>query len=145
MTEQNQEPSDLMEILAKYAEEYGKDTYIDELRLREALLKIAGIKGKWITYKAMNTAKLIKLKKQQQQLLDEGIDIIKQKKDEEGNPVSRRGAEMILKNTKKYRELDERVESLTALVTYFVDSVKAILDINWDIKNLIDNNKMEEM
>jgi hypothetical protein len=145
MTEQNQEPSDLTEILAKYAEEYGKDTYIDELRLREVLLKIAGIKGKWITYKAMNTAKLIKLKKQKQQLLDEGIDMIKQKRDEEGNPVSRRGAEMILKNTKKYRELNERVESLTALVTYFNDSVEAILDINWDIKNLIDNNKMEEM
>lgn len=145
MSEQNQEPSDLMEILAKYAEEYGKDTYIDELRLREVLLKIAGIKGKWITYKAMNTAKLIKLKKQKQQLLDEGIDIIKQKRDEEGNPVSRRGAEIILKNTKKYRELNERVESLTTLVTYFNDSVEAILDINWDIKNLIDNNKMEEM
>lgn len=145
MTEQNQEPSDLMEILGKYAKEYGEDTHIDELRLRETLLKMAGIKGKWITYKAMNRAKLIKLKKQHQQLLDEGVDVIKQKRAEEGNPVSSRGAEMILRNTKKFRELDERIESLSALVDYFSDSVYAIQNINWDIKNVIETIKIDEM
>ena len=145
MSEENQEPEELMDIIAKYAKEYGEDTHIDELRLREVLLKMAGIKGKWISYKAYNKAKLIKLKRQQEQLLEEGVDIIKQKKENEGHPVSSKGAEMILRNTKRFKELNNKVENLSALVDYFSDSVYAIQNVNWDIKNLIETIKIDEM
>lgn len=145
MSQENQEPEELMDIIAKYAKEYGEDTYLDELKLRESLLKMAGIKGKWISYKCINKAQLIKLKKQKDKLMDEGVDLIKNKREEDGNPVSKKGAEMIIKDTKRYKELDYKIQTLTALVEYFNDSVDAIKGINWDVKNLLDDIKMDEM
>jgi hypothetical protein len=145
MSEENQEPEELMDIIAKYAKEYGEDTRIDELRLREMLLKMAGIKGKWISYKAYNKAALIKLKRRQERILDEGVDIVKQQHEDAGHPILKKGAEEILKNSKKYKEITHKVENLTALVEYFSDSVYAIQNINWDIKNLIETIKIDEM
>lgn len=136
---------DLLSIIENYAKEYHEDTLIDEMRLREMELKIPGLKGKWACYKAVNKAQLVKLKNQRDELLDEGVALIKQKKEDEGNPVSLKGAEYILKRSEKYKQLDEKITRLTVLCEYFEDSVKNIQSIGFDVKNLVDTLKLDEM
>jgi hypothetical protein len=145
MTENNQQTEDILDIIEKYAKEYGADAYIDEFRLRELELKIPGIKGKWASYKAVNRAKLFKLKRERDKLLDEGVDIIKSKRESQGNPISNKGAEFILKKSTQYREVNDKIEKLTILCDYFDDCLKNIQSIGFDIKNLIDTTKIEEM
>ena len=146
MAEDSQvDENDILTILEEYTSEYYKDTHIDEIKLREMELKVPGLKGKWASYKAINKAKLFKLKKQREELMDNGIDMIKQKREADGNPVSYKGAENILRNTKKFKELNKQIERLTILCDYFEDALKNIQSIGFDIKNLIDTIKLDEM
>lgn len=140
-----QDNSDIIEIIDAYSKEYAEDSMIDEYRLREMLLKIAGIKGKWVTYKAINKAKLYKLKQKRDNLIEEAVPAIQQKREDEGHNVTKRGAEMILRSTKKFKDLDNSITKLTILSEYLEDSVKCIQFINNDIKNLIDTIKVDEM
>jgi len=138
-------PEDILDILERYSKEYHEDTVLDDFRLREVELKVPGIKGKWASYKAVNYAKLLKLKRQREELLDEGISIVKQKREDDGNPVSLKGAEYILRKSSNFRELDNKISILTLLCEYFDDSLKNIQSIGFDIKNLVDTIKMDEM
>jgi hypothetical protein len=144
MTQKTQE-EDIVDIVQQYADEYFRDTYVDELKLNEMTLKVPGIKGKWATYKSINRAKLHKLIKQKQELLDSGIEMIKQKRESEGNPVSFKGAENILRNTKKFKELQTEIDRLTILTDYFQDALDCIKSMNWDVKNIIEAIKLDEM
>ena len=138
-------PEDILDILEQYSKEYHEDTVLDDFRLREVELKVPGIKGKWASYKTVNYAKLLKLKRHREELLDEGVEIIKNKREDDGNPVSLKGAEYILRKSTKFRELDHKISVLTLLCEYFDDSLKNIQSIGFDIKNLVDTIKMDEM
>jgi len=136
---------DIIEIIEKYSKEYGMDTILDETRLREIELKIPGIKGKWASYKAVNKAKLFKLKKDRDRLLSDGVEIVYKERSESGNPVSKHGAEKILRNTQKFQVIAQDIERLTILCEYFEDTLKNIQSIGFDVKNLVETIKIDEL
>lgn len=140
-----QDNSDIMDIIETYSNEYFEDSIIDECKLREMELKIPSIKGKWATYKGINKAKLFKLKQERVKLIEEAVPAIQQKRESEGHVVSKKGAEFILRGTKKFKDLDEKITKLTILNEYFEDSLKNIQSISFDIKNLVDTIKIDEM
>ena len=140
-----QDDSDIMEIIDTYSKEYAEDTIVDEFRLNEMLLKIPGIKGKWVTYFSINQAKLYKLTKEAENLIEEAVPVIQQKRETEGHNVTKKGAEMIVKNTKKYKELSDKISKLKVLDQYFQRSLGMIQYINQDLRNFIDSKKMDEM
>lgn len=133
------------EVAQKYIEEYARDSVVDELRMGEIQLKIPGIKGKWASYKLINKLKLNKLLREKAELLNRGVDMIYEKKKDEGHNVTRTGAEKILRRTEKFRTLDEKIQNLTELCEYFDKCVKFIGDIHWDVKNWVDTKKIDEM
>ena len=143
---QGKDSDDIIEILTAYADEYSNDSRIDEFRLKEMELKIPGLKGKWASYKAVNKAQLYKLKKERDRLIEEGVPKIKERNEAQGNPViSNKHAENILKQSKMFKELEESINRLTVLCEYFEDALKNMQQIGFDVKNLVDTIKIDEM
>lgn len=141
----NQIEPELLVILQKYIDEYALDSAIDELRLREQELKIPGIKGKWASYRAVNKAKLARLKYDRDILLEKGVEMVYDAKQKQGDPITKKGAEYIVKKSEKYLNLDKKITNLTILCEYFDDCLKNMQSITFDLKNLIDTIKIDEL
>jgi hypothetical protein len=144
MSNNNQENLSIPELTQKYIQEFYVDSNIDPLRIREVMLKMLSIKGKWASYKAVHRMKLNQLKSEQKRLIYEGVELIKNKRESEGNPVSSKGAGEILKNKKKYRELDEKIDNLNDLCIFFDDCLKSIM-YDKNIQSWVETTKLEEL
>jgi len=144
MNEKNQE--DILELLDHYGKEYAQDSTIDEFRLKEMELKIPGLKGKWASYKAVNKARLFQLKEERNHLVEEGVPKLIKRNEESGNPpYSEKRAEYLIRSSKKYKELTDSINKLTILCEYFDDALKNMQQIGFDVKNLVDTIKIDEM
>jgi hypothetical protein len=141
----NKQKQDVEEIVKEYIEEYSKDVNFDETRLREYELIIPGLKGKWSGYKAINKAKLNKLKRERESLLEHGVDAVYNQKKDAGDNVTKKGAEEILKRSKTFKEIDHKVDELYVLVELFESCELNMRQLGFDIKNLIDTIKLDEM
>ena len=136
---------DIEEIAEDYAKELLHDSILDDTRLREIELKIPGIKAKWATYRSINNARLYKLNVERNRLVADGVKMIVKKREAEGNPVSQKGAEYMLKHSEQYLNLTQRIDKLEFLANTFTDYLYVIKGITYDVKNLVETIKVDEM
>lgn len=132
---------DIKTIFKKYDEEIQLDTNLDELNVLDKQLKLPGIKHKWVS-------RLINFKRH--------LNILNSKKDkikkevlshliENGIPpnLPRQSLEQKIKDSDVYKKIEEDIAE-TNLIIEYLEKVESILrSMTYDIKNIIDINKLE--
>lgn len=143
---QEEAADDLEKSINKFAKELLNDTHLDELRLIEIELKIPNVKAKWSMYYAVNKAKLNRLKTELEDVIESNIDNVMKFRAKEGNPVSAKGAENIIRKSKKVKELENRIKKMEILCEYLGKNLEVVIkNLNWDVRNVVDTRKLDEI
>lgn len=132
-------------IIQNYINEYANDVKINEERLREVELKVPGLKGKWSGRKAINLAKLYELKKLRDNYIENNLDKLINKLKDNGEIVTKMGAEKMLRNSAKMKDILDNIKRLEILCEFFESCEKNMQSMGFDVKNLVDTIKIDEM
>lgn len=133
---------EITEIFEKYKAELDEDTKLDELCLKEAQLMLAGRKHKWVGRLMQQKRELYKLKRLKKQTSKQLIDQIQS---ETNVDMSNIALNRKIENLPQIEKIDEAIEESEILIQY-LEKVEVIFrSMTYDIKNIIDIQKLESL
>ena len=131
-----------MELLKKYIDEIGQDLILDDFNLKEAQMRLPARKHFWV-------ARLIEAKIKRNSLFGDKKKINKElvKKVISDSPVriSQSAAESAAERHESIDTLNKGIAEQDAIIEYLEKVEKVLGNMHWEIKNIIDINKMEQL
>ena len=131
-----------MGLLEKYIDEIKNDTKIDEMNIKEQQLVLPSRKHFWNAKLILHERELNDLKKQRNQKIKELTEQFIEK-----SPVviAKKTATQSVENLPIIKEFDKKIEDLEYVVELLVKTEQIFKTMSYDIKNIIDINKMEQL
>ena len=131
-----------MELLRKYINEIGQDLVLDDFNLKEAQMRLPARKHFWV-------ARLMEAKIKRNSLIRDKKKIKKElvKKVITDSPVriSQSAAESAAERHESIDFLNKGIAEQDAIIEYLEKVEKILGNMHWEIKNIIDINKMEQL
>ena len=131
-----------MELLRKYINEIGQDLVLDDFNLKEAQMRLPARKHFWV-------ARLMEAKIKRNSLIRDKKKIKKElvKKVITDSPVriSQSAAESAAERHESIDSLNKGIAEQDAIIEYLEKVEKIMGNMHWEIKNIIDINKMEQL
>tara|TARA_R110001583_G_scaffold75875_3_gene208433 strand:+ start:650 stop:1045 length:396 start_codon:yes stop_codon:yes gene_type:complete len=131
-----------MELLRKYIDEIGQDLILDDFNLKEAQMRLPARKHFWV-------ARLMEAKIKRNSLIRDKKKIKKElvKKVITDSPVriSQSAAESAAERHESIDFLNKGIAEQDAIIEYLEKVEKILGNMHWEIKNIIDINKMEQL
>ena len=131
-----------MELLRKYIDEIGQDLVLDDFNLKEAQMRLPARKHFWV-------ARLMDAKIKRNSLFRDKKKIKKElvKKVIADSPVriSQSAAESAAERHESIDSLNKGIAEQDAIIEYLEKVEKILSNMHWEIKNIIDINKMEQL
>tara|TARA_R110002051_G_scaffold324325_2_gene421100 strand:+ start:898 stop:1293 length:396 start_codon:yes stop_codon:yes gene_type:complete len=127
-------------LLDEYIKELGEDTHLDEFTVRDAQLKLPGIKHKWVGRLMRTKAANGKLSKERAIQLSKIIDILmKESLVKPSLPMARSRAE----GHETIREIDSQISDNKIIIEFLERVEKIFNSMTFDIRNLTEIMKLE--
>ena len=131
-----------MELLRKYIGEIGQDLVLDDFNLKEAQMRLPARKHFWV-------ARLMEAKIKRNSLITDKKKIKKElvKKVITDSPVriSQSAAESAAERHESIDSLNKGIAGQDTIIEYLEKVEKIMGNMHWEIKNIIDINKMEQL
>jgi len=131
-----------MELLRKYINEIGQDLVLDDFNIKEAQMRLPARKHFWV-------ARLMEAKIKRNSLIRDKKKIKKElvKKVITDSPVriSQLAAESAAEKHESIDSLNKGIAEQDAIIEYLEKVEKILGNMHWEIKNIIDINKMEQL
>ena len=131
-----------MELLRKYNNEIGQDLVLDDFNLKEAQMRLPARKHFWV-------ARLMEAKIKRNSLIRDKKKIKKElvKKVITDSPVriSQSAAESAAERHESIDSLNKGIAEQDTIIEYLEKVEKIMGNMHWEIKNIIDINKMEQL
>ena len=131
-----------MELLRKYINEIGQDLVLDDFNLKEAQMRLPARKHFWV-------ARLMEAKIKRNSLIRDKKKIKKElvKKVITDSPVriSQSAAESAAERHESIDSLNKGIAEQDSIIEYLEKVEKILGNMHWEIKNIIDINKMEQL
>ena len=131
-----------MELLKKYIEEITKDLQLDDFNIKESQMRLPARKHFWV-------ARLIEAKIKRSTLYKEKKKLKKEvvKKVISDSPVrtSQSAAESAAERHDSISNLNDSINEQDSIIEYLEKVEKIMGQMHWEIKNIIDINKMEQL
>ena len=132
-----------MSNILKYNEELQKDMHIDELNLAQVALSLPAIKHKWVSRLILTKSQIFKLEKRKKDYKDSIVNKIKN----DTNKLSLISIDISINENEEYKKsllkTDEEIEELKLIVLYLEKVENIFKNMTYDLKNIIDLNKLE--
>lgn len=132
-----------MNIIEQYQEELQKDMHIDELNVTQVAHILPSIKHKWVARLINSKIKINKLEKLKKDSKEQLIFKVK----ENSTNQSLLSIDRAIDNSEEYKKniskIDEEIENLKIIVLYLEKVENIFKSMTFDIKNIIDLNKLE--
>tara|TARA_R110000824_G_scaffold215624_1_gene402149 strand:- start:4909 stop:5304 length:396 start_codon:yes stop_codon:yes gene_type:complete len=131
-----------MELLRKYINDIGQDLVLDDFNLKEAQMRLPARKHFWV-------ARLMEAKIKRNSLIRDKKTIKKElvKKVVVDSPVriSQSAAESAAEKHESINSLNINIAEQDAIIEYLEKVEKILGNMHWEIKNIIEINKMEQL
>ncbi len=131
-----------MELLRKYINEIGQDLVLDDFNIKEAQMRLPARKHFWV-------ARLMEAKIKRNSLIGDKKKIKKElvKKVITDSPVriSQLAAESAAEKHESIDSLNKGIAEQDTIIEYLEKVEKIMGNMHWEIKNIIDINKMEQL
>tara|TARA_R110002012_G_scaffold315872_1_gene530253 strand:+ start:824 stop:1219 length:396 start_codon:yes stop_codon:yes gene_type:complete len=131
-----------MELLKKYIEEITKDLQLDDFNIKESQMRLPARKHFWV-------ARLIETKIKRNSLYREKKKLKKEvvKKVISDSPVriSQSAADSAAERHGSISSLNDSISEQDSIIEYLEKVEKIMGQMHWEIKNIIDINKMEQL
>ena len=130
-----------MQLLKKYIEEIGEDLVLNDLNLKERQMRLPARKHFWV-------GRLIEAKIKRNELIATKSKLKKDlvKKVIEDSPVriNQTSAEAATEKYESVTKLNKDIKEQDTIIEYLEKVEKILGNMHWEIKNVIDMNKMEQ-
>jgi hypothetical protein len=131
-----------MELLKKYIDEIGQDLILDDFNIKQSQMRLPARKHFWV-------ARLIDAKIKLNTLIKHEKDLRSNlnKKIREGSPVvfSNQHVDTLINNTSEIKQLHTDIEEFKLVIEYLEKVEKIMSSMNFEIKNIIDIMRMEQL
>ena len=136
-----------MSLILKYKDELAKDTHIDELNVTQMAHTLPALKHKWVARLIDAKLSLKDFEMQKKNLRLKFFDKIKSETATEHLKLSSLAIEKAIDSSSSFKEalnqIEEKVEDLKLVILY-LEKVEVIFkNMTYDIKNIIDLNRLE--
>ena len=131
-----------MELLKKYIEEITKDLYLDDFNIKESQMRLPAKKHFWVARlmdAKINRNTFIRNKKQLKKELVKKVIIDSPVK------ISQSAAESAAERHDSVSKLNDSISEQDSIIEYLEKVEKIMGQMHWEIKNIIDINKMEQL
>ena len=131
-----------MELLQRYIKEVGADLVIDDFNLKNVQLKLPATKHFWVARLVearVAKDKLIKSKKQRKK------DIIKEVISASPIKISITAAEQAAEKHDAIMSIADDIKEYDLIITYLEKVEKILSTMHWEVKNIVDINRMEQL
>ena len=130
-----------MQLLKKYMEDIGQDLVLNDLNLKEQQQRLPARKHFWV-------GRLIEAKIKRNELIATKSKLKKDlvKKVIEDSPVriNQTSAEAATEKYESVTKLNKGIKEQDTIIEYLEKVEKILGNMHWEIKNVIDMNKMEQ-
>ena len=131
-----------MDLLSKYVDEVGKDLVIDDFNLKEQSLRLPARKHYWV-------AKLIRSKIERNALFAKKKKLKKSITQEvlATSPVklSHSAAEQAAERHDTLMDISSKIKELDMIIEYLDTVTKIMQQMGFDIKNIVEIQKLEQL
>ena len=131
-----------MELLKKYIEDINKDLYLDDFNLKEVQMRLPARKHFWV-------ARLIEAKIKRNTLFAKKKKLKKDlvKKVIEDSPVriNQTAAETAAERYDSVVTINNSIKEQDTIIEYLEKVEKILSTMHWEIKNIVDINRMEQL
>ncbi len=132
----------ISDLLTKYNDELSKDLVIDELNLKEVQLTLPGKKHLWVGRLIRHKTTLNNLKNAKKEKISELINRFKASSEVKlTTPV----AEKYANNTAIIVDLNNQINEAELIIEYLEKVEKILTSMSFDIKNIIEIQKLETL
>lgn len=136
-----------MNLISKYSEELQKDMHIDELNVTQVAHMLPAIKHKWVARLIEAKIKLKTFDKQKKEIKEKFFEKIKNDPSSFHLKLSSLAIERSIESNDSYKNLISEIDSNaedTKIIILYLEKVENIFKhMTYDIKNIIDLNKLE--
>ncbi len=131
-----------MNLLDQYIDEIEKDLQINEFNLKDSSMKTPARKHYWVSKLIRHKKNLLILKKQKDNIKREIVDkIIEESPVKITTPV----AEKASYKHNKMKEISEKISNEELIIEFLEKTEKTFSAVGFDIKNIIEIMKMEQL
>ena len=131
-----------MDILEKYIDEIEKDLQINEFNLKDSSMKTPARKHYWVSKLINHKKNLNKLKKEKDEIKKE---ITRQIIENSPVKVTLPTAERAAYNHEKMISVSDKIKEEELVIEFLEKTEKTFSAIGFDIKNIIEIMKMEQL
>ena len=131
-----------MELLKKYIEEITKDLQLDDFNIKESQMRLPARKHFWVARLIETKIKRNSLFRDKKQLKKE---VVKKVISDSPVRISQSAAESAAERHESISKLNESISEQDAIIEYLEKVEKIMGQMHWEIKNIIDINKMEQL
>ena len=131
-----------MELLKRYIDEIGKDLVLDDFNLKEAQLRLPARKHYWV-------ARLIEAKIERNRLISKKKalkkEVVKQVIQESPIKINVAAAAVAAENHESLKGFNKDIEEQDIIIEYLEKVEKIMNSMGYEIKNIVDIQKMEQL
>jgi|TARA_R110000851_G_scaffold111749_1_gene235414 hypothetical protein len=131
-----------VELLKKYIEDINKDLYLDDFNLKEVQMRLPARKHFWV-------ARLIEAKIKRNTLFAKKKKLKKDlvKKVIEDSPVriNQTAAETAAERYDSVVTINNSIKEQDTIIEYLEKVEKILSTMHWEVKNIVDINRMEQL
>jgi hypothetical protein len=126
-------------LFEEYENEITLDTRIDELNLLEKQLQLPGVKHKWVARLISHKRKLNILNKKRKEIKESVLS----KLQDIPKGIPRKSLDSKIDSTEQIISIDEEIEETNIMIEYLEKVEQIFKTMSYDLKNIIDINKLE--
>lgn len=130
-----------MDVLDKFKEEIVEDVKVDELNLLDKQMMLPSLKHKWVARLIDAKRELNRLNRKKKQLRDSVLEQFKK----EGIPpgIPKANIDKKIDSSETIMNLQEEIEEKEIVVEYLEKVETIFKNMSFDLKNIVEINKME--
>ena len=131
-----------MELLKKYIEDINKDLYLDDFNLKEVQMRLPARKHFWV-------ARLIEAKIKRNTLFAKKKklkkDLVKKVIQDSPVRINQTAAETAAERYDSVVSINNSIKEEDTIIEYLEKVEKIMSMMHWEIKNIVDINRMEQL
>lgn len=136
-----------MSLIVKYSEELQKDMHIDELNVTQVAHMLPAIKHKWVSRLIDAKLKIKNFEKQKKEYKEKFFNKIKNDPSTASLKLSSIAIERSIETNDQYKkiisEIEDNIEDYKLIIVYLEKVENIFKNMTFDIKNIVDLNKLE--
>lgn len=131
-----------MDLIKRYKEEIGNDLIINDFNIKEVQLRLPSRKHFWAARLIDAKIELHSLQKQKKTLKKQ---IVKRLQQESPIKLTQQSAEIAAESSNEISSLNDQIKDYEFVIEYLDKATAVLNQVGWDIKNIIEIQKLEQL